>query len=165
MVYNHNLMKVYVECDYTHLNHNLLISQKQKKKWSPKVERSRGWEVSWPWEASGEVSWPWERQGEVSSPGVSAATGRASREREKTAVVRRGALFLSFGYGAGCNSSSHGGSQEKRWRMCGLLSSNLFSFLFLMRACLCGMCTDFTETVLLLYTGSERLVIVSSGIQ
>jgi hypothetical protein len=99
---------------------------------------------------------PWERQGEVSSPGVSAATGRASRERE----------------GEDGSSAKRGGSfslvwlwrrmQQQLWRIAGeavayvwsFLSSNLFSFLFLMRACLCGMCTDFTETVLLLCTGS-----------
>jgi len=29
LVYCHNLVKVYMECDYTHLNHNLLVSQKK----------------------------------------------------------------------------------------------------------------------------------------
>jgi hypothetical protein len=27
--YSHNLVKVYMECDYTHLNHNSLLSQKE----------------------------------------------------------------------------------------------------------------------------------------
>jgi hypothetical protein len=29
--YNHNLVRVYMECDYTCLNHNLLVSPKKKK--------------------------------------------------------------------------------------------------------------------------------------
>jgi hypothetical protein len=176
-------MKVYMECDYTHLNHNLLISQKQKKVVTKSViikgvyciytkHSKQKWR-----EAEGE-RFPGPEKHRARFPGPEKDRVRFHRpvfqqrqdervEREKTAIVRRGALFLSFGYGVGysSNSSSHGGSQEKRWRTCGLLSSNLFSFLFLMRACLCGMCTDFTETVLLLYTMSERLVIVSSGIQ
>jgi hypothetical protein len=28
VAYSHNLVNVYMECDYTHLNHNLLVSQK-----------------------------------------------------------------------------------------------------------------------------------------
>jgi hypothetical protein len=32
--YNHNLIKVCIECDCTHLQHNLLMSQKN---WSPKA--------------------------------------------------------------------------------------------------------------------------------
>jgi hypothetical protein len=28
LVYNHNLVKDYVECDYTHSSHNSLVSQK-----------------------------------------------------------------------------------------------------------------------------------------
>ncbi len=27
--YNHNLVRVYMECDYSHLNHNSLVSQKK----------------------------------------------------------------------------------------------------------------------------------------
>jgi hypothetical protein len=27
--YNHSLVRVYMKCDYTHLNHNLLVSQKE----------------------------------------------------------------------------------------------------------------------------------------
>ncbi len=158
---------------YTHLNHNLLISQKQKKVVTKSVIIKGVYCI---YTKHSKQKWR-EAEGER-FPGPEKDRVRFHRpvfqqqqdervEREKTAIVRRGALFLSFGYGVGysSNSSSHGGSQEKRWRTCGLLSSNLFSFLFLMRACLCGMCTDFTETVLLLYTMSERLVIVSSGIQ
>ncbi len=29
LAFNHNLIKVYMECDYTQLNHNLLVSQKK----------------------------------------------------------------------------------------------------------------------------------------
>ncbi len=29
MAYSHNLVKVCMKCDYTHLNHNLLVSQKK----------------------------------------------------------------------------------------------------------------------------------------
>ncbi len=29
LAYNHNLVKVYMECDYTHLNHNSIVSQKK----------------------------------------------------------------------------------------------------------------------------------------
>jgi hypothetical protein len=34
LAYSHNLIRVHMECDYTHLNHNSLMSQ---QKWSPKV--------------------------------------------------------------------------------------------------------------------------------
>jgi hypothetical protein len=29
LAYSHNLIQVYMECDYTHLNHNSLVSQKK----------------------------------------------------------------------------------------------------------------------------------------
>ncbi len=40
--YSHNLVRVYMECDYTSLNHNLLMSQ---KKWSPRVWLLKGFSV------------------------------------------------------------------------------------------------------------------------
>jgi hypothetical protein len=30
LAYNHNLVRVYMKCDYTHLNHNSLMPQKHK---------------------------------------------------------------------------------------------------------------------------------------
>ncbi len=36
LAYSHNLVNVYMECDHTHLNHNLLVSQKRKR-WSTRA--------------------------------------------------------------------------------------------------------------------------------